>query len=154
MLKHLLIAGIISLLLSLIFNITAIAQITKSEHTSQAIEAISIPLTKIGPGWTLKTSFYAPPDVVSYLAHKYDAQLEAVKNNVFEEGLKKLQINYFEAINNEEALKTYEALVNKAGKYNVIALKGNVVIEIIAKDITLKAEIVSHIQADKVHTAY
>jgi hypothetical protein len=144
--------GIFFLLGALVFS--AVAQTNFSKYACPEIEDLSLTANQIGPGWTLKTTFYAPPPVVSQMGTKLNTNLESVKNDVFEKGSSKVQINYLRAKNAEEAQLAYDTLVNKVGNYNVLALKKDIVIEIIARDVNLKAAIVSQFQADKIHTNY
>lgn len=130
------------------------ADTNTSPYCTAVIESTSIKGAQIGTDWQLKNSFYVDNKQIKAFSQKFGANVLALKNDVFSNGQQTLQINYVQTSNQSNASIVFEKLIQLSGNTNVIAQKGNVVIEIIAPSIQLKETLLTLIKPSKVHKHY
>ncbi|MGD9581301.1 MAG: hypothetical protein AB7V50_08000, partial [Vampirovibrionia bacterium] len=118
------------------------------------IESISVKPAQIGADYKLADSFYVDKSTLHSFEVKFNSKLDALKNDVFVSPANRVQINYIEADSSANAEKVYKEMVGLVGKSNVVALKGNVIVEVITNNTDSKKRIVKLLSPNKVHTNY
>lgn len=143
--KFLVLFSLVALVFS--FNLAANA-------TDKVIESMSIKPDQIGAGYEQSESFYVGKQGLDSFKIKFNADLVALKNDIFNSKDNRVQINYIEADSPANTEKVYKQMVDLVGKHNVVAQKGDVVIEIITPCTDTKKRIIELLHPAKVHTNY
>ncbi|MEW5819206.1 MAG: hypothetical protein AB1782_03365 [Cyanobacteriota bacterium] len=152
--KSLLIALLLVVTLFFQNNCRLLAQTNNSQYASKAVEEISIIPAHINDNCKLTNTFYVDISALKQFEKKFGVKLLSLKNDVFTDDENKTQINYIETTGSGDTKKLYKKLVKQVGNSNVVASKGNVVVEIISPSIEMKKKILSTLKPDEVHTNY
>lgn len=121
---------------------------------NKVIDAMSVKAAQLGAGYQQANSFYVDEQALKTFKIKFNADLVALKNDIFNSNDNRVQINYIEADSTVDAEKVYKQMVDLVGNSNVVAIKDDVVIEIITKSNDMKKKIVNLLKPAKVHTNY
>lgn len=135
-------------------QLQTIAQTNTSSYSSKAVEAVSVKPDSICKNCKLGNTFYVKKDQLANFEKKFSAKILALKNDIISDGNNKVQINYIEGSTLKDAETIYKNLIKMVGNVNVVTMKGNVVIEIIASTIDLKEAALKSLKPEKVHKNY
>jgi hypothetical protein len=100
---------------------------------SQPIEALRSAIVHTA-GATEQQYAYASPEQCVQFAQKLGARLLAVSNEVLAHGGRSLRVNYLHGASPADAQAIYRSMVSLVGKSNLVARKGDVVVEVITGD--------------------
>ena len=121
---------------------------------NKVIDSMSIKPAQLGAGYQQANSFYVDEQALKTFKIKFNANLVALKNDIFNSNDNRVQINYIEADSTVDAEKVYKQMIDLVGSSNVVAIKGDVVIEIITKSNDTKKHIIKLLKPTNVHTNY
>ena len=125
---------------------------TTAYAESPTIESMKITANQIPDTWKLSKSFYVDTNQLKQFEEKFSSNIKSMKNEIFYNGSGgKVQVNYIEGNNSQDANKIYDLMVQMVGNVNDVAMKGNVIVEVIAPNKAIKSAILKEIKPDKVN---